>query len=68
MLQAVAGGGLYLAVFGLFALTIGAIGRHGAAAITGIIGFALVITPLELRIPGSAGKHLHAYLPTAPGP
>ncbi len=68
MLQVVAGGGRYLAGFGLFALTIGAIGRHGAAAITGIIGFALVITPLEPRIPGGAGKHLHAYLPTAPGP
>ena len=46
VLRAVIGGGLYLAMLGLFALAIGAIVRHTAAAITGVIGFVLVLAPL----------------------
>jgi ABC-type transport system involved in multi-copper enzyme maturation permease subunit len=67
VLRAVVGAGLYLAVLGLFALSVGAIVRHTAGAITGIIGFVLVLAPLAQLLPGSFGKHVHAYLPTEAG-
>lgn len=65
--RAVVGGGLYLAMLGLFALAIGAIIRHTAAAITGVIGFVLVLSPLAQLLPGSIGDHIHAYLPAEAG-
>jgi ABC-2 type transport system permease protein len=67
VLRAVVGGGLYLALLGLFALAIGAIVRHTAAGITGVIGFVLVLSPLAQLLPGSFGDHVHAYLPTEAG-
>ena len=67
VLRAVIGGGLYLAVLGLFALAIGAIVRHTAGAITGVIAFVLVLAPLAQLLPGSLGKHVHAYLPSEAG-
>ena len=67
VLRAVIGGGLYLAVLGLFALAIGGLVRHTAAGITGLIGFVLVLAPLSQLLPGSFGKHLHAYLPSEAG-
>jgi ABC-type transport system involved in multi-copper enzyme maturation permease subunit len=67
VLRAVFGGGLYLAMLGLFALALGAIIRHTAAGITGVIGFVLVLAPLASLLPGSLGKHVHAYLPSEAG-
>jgi hypothetical protein len=67
VLRAIIGGGLYLTVLGLFALAIGAMVRHTAGAITGTIGFVLVLAPLASLLPGSLGKHVHAYLPTEAG-
>lgn len=67
VLRAVIGAGLYLAVLGLFALAIGGLVRHTAGGITGVIAFVLVLAPLSQLLPGSAGKHLHAYLPTEAG-
>lgn len=67
VLPAIIGAGLYLGVLGLFALAIGALVRHVAGAITGIIGFVLVLSPLAQLLPGSLGKHVHAYLPTEAG-
>jgi ABC-2 type transport system permease protein len=67
VLRAVIGGGLYLAMLGLFALAIGGIIRHTAAAITGVIGFVLVLSPLAQLLPGSIGDHVHAYLPAEAG-
>jgi len=67
VLRAVAGSGLYLAVLGLFALAIGGLVRHTAAAITGVIGFVLVLAPLAQLLPGSFGKHVHAWLPSEGG-
>jgi ABC-2 type transport system permease protein len=67
VLRAVIGAGLYLAVLGLFALAIGALLRHTAAGITGVIGFVLVLAPLAQLLPGSFGKHVHAYLPSEAG-
>jgi ABC-2 type transport system permease protein len=67
VMRAILGAGLYLAVLGLFALGFGALLRHTAAAITGIIGFVLVLSPLAQLLPGSLGKHVHAYLPSEAG-
>jgi ABC-type transport system involved in multi-copper enzyme maturation permease subunit len=65
--RAVVGAGLYLTVLGVFALAIGAIVRHTAGAITGVIGLVLVIEPLTQILPGSIGKHVHAYMPSEAG-
>jgi ABC-2 type transport system permease protein len=67
VLRAVVGTGLYLAVLSLFALAIGAIVRHTAAGITGVLGFVLVLAPMVQLLPGKAGEYLHAYLPTEAG-
>lgn len=67
VLRAVIGAGLYLAVLGLFALAIGALVRHTAGGITGVILFVLVLAPLAQLLPGSVGKHIHAYLPSEAG-
>jgi len=67
VLRALIGGGLYIAVVGLFALALGAIIRHTAGAITTVIGLVLVIFPLANLLPGSWGKHVNAYLPTNAG-
>jgi ABC-2 type transport system permease protein len=67
VLRAVIGSGLYLAVLGLFALAIGSLVRHTAAAVTGVIGFVLVLAPLAQLLPGSLGRHMHAYLPSEAG-
>jgi ABC-type transport system involved in multi-copper enzyme maturation permease subunit len=67
VLRSVIGAGLYLAVLGLFALAIGALLRHTGAGITAVIGFVLVLSPLAQLLPGSLGKHVHAYLPSEAG-
>lgn len=67
VLRAVIGAGLYLAVLGLFALAIGALVRHTAGAITGVVAFVLVLAPLTQLLPGNLGKHVHAYLPSEAG-
>jgi ABC-2 type transport system permease protein len=67
VLQAVVGAGLYAAVLGVFAVAIGALVRHTAGAIAGLIGFVLVLSPLALLLPGTVGAHIHAYLPTVAG-
>jgi len=67
VLQAIVGAGLYGAVLGVFSIAIGAIVRHTAGAITGVIAFVLVLAPLTQLIPGSIGDHIHAYLPTSAG-
>lgn len=65
--RAVLGSGLYLAMLGLFAIAIGAIVRHTAAGITGVIAFVLVLAPLFQLLPGKAGEYIHAYMPTEAG-
>ena len=66
VLRAVLGGGFFLA-FSAVLLTIGAIVRSTPAGITGVIAFVLVLAPLSQLLPGSIGKHVHAYLPTEAG-
>jgi ABC-2 type transport system permease protein len=67
VLNALLGAGLYGAVLGVFSIAIGAIVRHTAGGITGIIAFVLVLAPLTQLIPGSIGDHVFAYLPTSAG-
>jgi ABC-2 type transport system permease protein len=67
VLRAVIGAGLYLAVLAVFAIAVGALVRHTAGAITGIIGFVLVVSPLTQLLPGSVGRHIHGYLPSEAG-
>jgi ABC-2 type transport system permease protein len=66
VLRAVAGSGLYLAVLGLFALAIGGLVRHTAAAITGVIGFVLVLAPLAQLLPGSFASTCTPTCPPRP--
>jgi ABC-2 type transport system permease protein len=67
VLQAIVGVGLYAAMLGVFAIAIGALLRHTAGAITAIIGFVLVLSPLALLLPGDWGRYVYAYLPTNAG-
>jgi ABC-2 type transport system permease protein len=67
VLRAVLGAGIYLAVLAVFAIAIGALVRHTAGAITGIIGFVLVLAPLTQLLPGAVGRHIHGYLPSEAG-
>ena len=67
VLHALLGAGLYGAVLGVFSIAIGAIVRHTAGGITGIIAFVLVLAPLTQLIPGTIGDHVYAYLPTSAG-
>ena len=67
VLRAVVGTGLYLAVLGLFGLGVGALFRHGAAAITTVIGLVLVLSQLAHLLPGSLGEHVAGYLPANAG-
>jgi ABC-type transport system involved in multi-copper enzyme maturation permease subunit len=67
VLRALTGAGLYLMMLGLFAMAIGTLIRHTAGAITGVIAFVEVLSPLAQLLPGSLGKHVHAYLPTEAG-
>lgn len=67
VLNAILGAGLYGAVLGVFSIAIGAIVRHTAGGITGIIAFVLVLAPLAQLIPGTVGKYIHGYLPTVAG-
>lgn len=65
--RAVIGAGLYLALLGVMAIAIGALVRHTAGAVTGIIAFVLVLAPLAQLLPGTIGRHIAAYLPSQAG-
>jgi ABC-type transport system involved in multi-copper enzyme maturation permease subunit len=67
VLRALIGAGLYLMMLGLFAMALGTLIRHTAGAITAVIAFVEVLSPLAQLLPGSLGKHVHAYLPTEAG-
>jgi len=67
VLKATIGGILYLGVLGLFALAVGGLIRHTAAAILIVLGVVLVVPPLISLIPGTIANHVHGYLPTIAG-
>jgi ABC-2 type transport system permease protein len=67
VLRAVLGGGLYLAMLGLFALAVGAILRQTAAGITVVVALAFVLSIVSRLLSGSLGEHVRAYLPIQAG-
>jgi ABC-2 type transport system permease protein len=67
VLRSVIGAGLFMAMLGLFSLAVGAIVRHTAGAITGVLGLVLIVSNLTQLLPGSWGAHIHAWMPTNAG-
>ncbi|HZP52660.1 ABC transporter permease subunit [Actinocrinis sp.] len=62
-MQAVVGGGLYLAGSAILAFGLGAILRHTAGAITSGVGLLFVLTILVNFLPQSWQNHLDKWLP-----
>jgi ABC-2 type transport system permease protein len=68
VLRATIGAGLYLTVFGLFAMGIGALVRHTAGAISIAIGVAFLLPILAGLLPDTSfWNHLVGYLPEQAG-
>lgn len=68
ILRATIGAGLYLTVFGLFAMGIGTLIRHTAGAISTAVGVAFVLPILSGLLPdASFWNHLVGYLPEQAG-
>jgi ABC-2 type transport system permease protein len=63
VLRAVVGGGLMIAVLGLFALGLATIIRHTAGAITAFVGTLLVLPLVVRALPSSIGHPIAKYLP-----
>ena len=62
-LQAVIGGGLYLAGSAVLAFGLGAILRHTAGAITAGVGLLFVLTILVTSLPDDWQNHVNKWLP-----
>lgn len=67
VLRAVVGGGLFLAVCGLFAFAIGGILRHTAGAISATIGILFVLPIIASTLPSSWQNNLDKFLPSNAG-
>ena len=67
VLRAVVGGGLVIAVMGLFALGLAAIIRHTAGAITAYVGTLLILPLLVAALPSSMSEPINKYLPLTIG-
>jgi len=68
VLRSTVGAGLYLTVFGLFAMAIGALLRHTAGAISIAVGVAFVLPILAGLLPDTSfWNHLVGYLPEQAG-
>ncbi len=63
VLRTMVGGGLYLAVLGLFGLGLGVLMRHTAAAVTVGIALIFIVGNLVGLIPGAAGEWLTKLMP-----
>jgi ABC-type transport system involved in multi-copper enzyme maturation permease subunit len=62
-LRAVLGGGVFLALLGLFALGIGGIVRHTAGAIAAFVGIILVAPALVAALPSPWSSNIAKFLP-----
>jgi ABC-2 type transport system permease protein len=68
ILRATIGAGLYLTVFGLFAMAIGTLIRHSAGAISTAVGVAFVLPIIGGLLPDTSfWNHLVGYLPEQAG-
>jgi ABC-2 type transport system permease protein len=63
VLRAVVGGGMVVAVLGLFALGVASIIRHTAGAITTYVGVLLVVPIIIQALPSSISHAVGKYLP-----
>lgn len=63
VLRAIVGGGLYLAVLGIFGLGLGVLIRHTAGALTTGIALIFVVGNLVGLIPGAIGEWLNKLMP-----
>jgi ABC-2 type transport system permease protein len=63
VLRAVVGGGLIVAVLGLFALGLATIIRHTAGAITAYVGVLLVAPIVVQALPSSINNSINKFLP-----
>jgi ABC-type transport system involved in multi-copper enzyme maturation permease subunit len=67
VLRAVFGAGLYITVLALFSFAFGLILRHTAGAITTVLGLLLIVSQLTSLLPGTVGRHIHAWMPNNAG-
>jgi ABC-2 type transport system permease protein len=63
VLRAVIGGGLYIAVLGLFALGLASVIRHTAGAITAFATVLLILPLISQALPSSINNVVARYLP-----
>ncbi|WP_262851072.1 ABC transporter permease subunit [Mumia quercus] len=63
VLRAMYGSGLYMAGLGLFAVAVGTLLRHTAAAITITIAVCFVVSNMVMLIPGDVGLFLERVMP-----
>ena len=65
-LRVVLGFGVYLALTGVLALSVGALVRHTAGAVATILAIQFVLPAAFQFLPGAAGRHLAQALPASP--
>jgi hypothetical protein len=65
--RTVIGGALYLTVFGIFTLALGAIIRNTAGGIATWVGLMFVLPPLLFALPSSWNHAISPYLPDSAG-
>ena len=66
-LRSVVGAALFVTVAGVIGLTLGALLRNTAAAISAFVGAFFVIPELTLLLPASIANNLNPYLPSNAG-
>jgi ABC-2 type transport system permease protein len=63
VLRSMVGSGLYLAVLGLFALGVGVLVRHTAAALSIVLALVFVVGTMVFLLPGAWGEWIGKLMP-----
>jgi ABC-2 type transport system permease protein len=63
VLRSMVGSGLYLAVLGLFALGVGLLVRHTAAALSIVLALVFVVGTMVFLLPGAWGEWIGKLMP-----
>ncbi|MFZ4150387.1 ABC transporter permease [Streptomyces pseudogriseolus] len=66
-LRGILGGGLYLALAGLFGLALGTVIRSTTATVTTLFGVLLIVQAFAPALPGGAGEWVSTYWPPIAG-
>ncbi|MFE0417222.1 ABC transporter permease [Streptomyces tendae] len=66
-LRGIFGGGLYLALAGLFGLALGTVIRSTTATVTTLFGVMLIVQPFAPALPGGLGDWVTTYWPPIAG-